>query len=368
MRAFLGAAIFDGTTWHRNHALLVQAGEVKALVPADQVPPAADIQRLEGGLLAPGFVDLQVNGGGGVLFNDTPTPEGIAAIARAHARHGTTALLPTLITDTPEVTARAIAAARATPGCLGLHLEGPHIALSRKGAHDAALIRPMSDADLMQLTTSGIPHLMVTLAPEVVPAATIAALSAAGIVVSLGHSDARYDQAVQAGARCVTHLFNAMSQFAGREPGLVGAALDRTDLFCGLIADGVHVHPTALRLAWAAKRDRLFLVSDAMPTMGMAGDRFDLNGRRVTRRDGRLTLGDGTLAGADPPLIYGVRVMVRQAAVPLDDALRMASLRPAQALGVASRHGHLRPGARADMVHLDEALDVLGCWIGGVPA
>jgi N-acetylglucosamine-6-phosphate deacetylase len=199
--------------------------------------------------------------------------------------------------------------------------------------------------------------------------AQVTALAAAGIVVSLGHSDAGTGvvrAAADAGARAVTHLFNAMSQLAGREPGLAGTALADDRLCCGIIADAIHVHPTALALAWKAKGEQLFLVSDAMPTVGMAGDAFTLNGRRITRRDGRLTLDDGTLAGADLTLARAVRVMVQQAGVPLDAALRMASLLPARLIGAEASHGHLRPGARADIVWLDEALEVRNCWVGGV--
>jgi N-acetylglucosamine-6-phosphate deacetylase len=372
--ALAGAAIFDGHRHHAGLALLLRQGRVAGLLPEAALPPGTPLRRLDGGLLAPGFVDLQVNGGGGVLFNEAPTVAGIAAIARAHARHGTTAILPTLITDTPETTARAVAAVRqalaaGVPGCLGLHLEGPHLAAARKGAHDPALIRPMTPADLERLTGAGLARLLLTVAPEAVTPAQVAALAAAGAVVSVGHSDAGHaavQAAVAAGARAVTHLFNAMSQLAGREPGLVGTALGEDRLHCGIIADGIHVHPAALALAWRLKGERLFLVSDAMPTVGMAGDRFTLNGRAVTRRDGRLTLADGTLAGADLTLAGAVRVMVRQAGVPLEAALRMAGLLPARLVG-ATEHGHLRPGARADIVHLDAELAVRGTWIGGVP-
>lgn len=367
MLALTGATLFDGEHSHENHALLLRDGHVDALLPLEALPADVPRRHLPGGLLAPGFVDLQVNGGGGVLLNEAPTPEGIAAILAAHAAEGTTALLPTLITDTPATTARAIAAAKATPGCLGLHLEGPHLDPRRKGAHDAALIRPMTEQDLTQLTTTGLPHLLVTLAPEAATPAQIAALAAAGVLVSLGHSDAGRAAvlaAEAAGARLVTHLFNAMSPLGHREPGLAGTALERDGLHCGIIADGFHVHPAMLALAARVKGEALFLVSDAMPTVGMAGDHFTLNGRAVTRRDGRLTLADGTLAGADLTLAGAVRVMVRQAGLPVTAALRKASLLPARLLGLTDR-GHLRPGARADIVWLDAALRVQGCWVGG---
>ncbi len=367
--ALAGAAIFDGARLHHGQALLLHGGRVAAMLPEAALPAGTAVQHLDGGLLAPGFVDLQVNGGGGVLFNEAPTPEGIAAILAAHARHGTTALLPTLITDTPDTTRRAIAAVRAggLPGCLGLHLEGPHLDPRRRGAHDPALIRPMTAEDLALLRAAGLPRLLVTLAPEAATPAQIAALAAAGVLVSIGHSDAGRDAvlaAEAAGARLVTHLFNAMSPLGSREPGLVGTALERPGLHCGIIADGFHVHPAMLAMAATLKGEGLFLVSDAMPTVGVAGNHFTLNGRAVTRRDGRLTLADGTLAGADLTLAGAVRVMVQQAGLPLPEALRMASLYPARLLNLPA-HGHLRPGARADIVHLDAALAVQGCWVGG---
>ncbi|MBE9607095.1 N-acetylglucosamine-6-phosphate deacetylase [Acetobacteraceae bacterium H6797] len=373
MKAFTGAAIFDGFTRHEGQALLVERRRVTGMVPEGLVP--AGVERVEvSGLLAPGLVDLQVNGGGGVLLNEAPTAEGIAAICAAHARSGTTALLPTLITDTPERTALALAAGRAAEGVrgfLGLHLEGPHLDSRRCGAHDPALIRPMEEADLRAMLGAALPHLMVTLAPEAATPVQVSALAKAGVLVSIGHSDTGIEGAkalIAAGARCVTHLFNAMSQLGSREPGLVGAALADEGLWAGIIADGFHVHPASLALAKRAKGERLFLVSDAMPSVGMAGDSFTLNGRIVTRAGGRLTLADGTLAGADIALIDAVRVMVRQVGLSLEEALRMASLRPAQALGVQATHGHLRPGARADMLLLDEALEAQGVWIGGEAA
>jgi N-acetylglucosamine-6-phosphate deacetylase len=315
-----------------------------------------------------------------VMFNDRPDAETIRTICRAHAPFGTTALLPTLITDTPEITAQAIAAGAEAarqniPGFLGLHLEGPHLSISRKGAHDPALIRPMSDADKAALIAARkqMPVLLTTVAPETVPAWRIAALAAAGVVVSLGHSDARSAlaaTAAEAGASMVTHLFNAMSQIGNREPGLVGAALDTGALSCGLIADGIHVDPATIGIALRAKRrpGRIFLVTDAMATIGTDMTSFTLNGRTIRRENGRLTLEDGTLAGADLDMISAVRFMHRRIGIELGEALRMASLYPAESIGQDARHGRLAPGARADIVHLSDALDVESVWIGGEKA
>jgi N-acetylglucosamine-6-phosphate deacetylase len=374
-RAFQGAAIFDGTCRYADAALVVEDGMVAGILPE---APEGEVIRLDGGVLAPGFIDLQVNGGGGVLLNDAPDLDGIRAICAAHGRLGATGLLPTLITDTPAVTraviAAGIAAAEArVPGFLGLHLEGPHLDPRRKGAHDPALIRPMGAADLAMLVEAArhLPALMVTVAPESATKEQVSALADAGVLVSLGHTDtgiAGARAAFMAGARAVTHLFNAMSPLGHREPGLVGATLDTPGVACGLIADGIHVAPEAIRVALAAKRgvDGVFLVSDAMPVAGADLDGFTLGTRRILRRGGRLTLEDGTLAGADIDLPGSVRVMVREVGVPLETALAMAGRVPAALIGRGDL-GRLAPGLAADMVHLDEGLALAGVWRAGEP-
>jgi N-acetylglucosamine-6-phosphate deacetylase len=312
-----------------------------------------------------------------VLPNDTPTLDGIRTICAAHARFGTIALLPTLITDTPEVTRAAIeagieAAEARVPGFLGLHLEGPHLSVSRKGAHDPKLIRPMDDGDVAALTDAvcRLPVLLTTVSPETVPPDRIAALVAAGVKVSLGHSDTSFAVAAAAqaaGATLVTHLFNAMSPLAHRDPGLVGAALESGSAWAGLIADGFHVDRHAIAIALRAKNGpgRIFLVTDAMATIGTELDEFFLNGRRIKRQGGRLTLEDGTLAGADLDMISAVRFMHREMGLSLDEALRMASLYPAQAIGKADVLGHFRKGSAASMVHLTDALDIACVWTDG---
>ncbi|WP_410369486.1 N-acetylglucosamine-6-phosphate deacetylase [Chelatococcus asaccharovorans] len=374
--ALSGADVFDGRTRHRKHALVVDEGRIRAIVPARELPANIEVVRIDDGLISAGFIDLQVNGGGGVLFNSQPTVEGIRDIVAAHARMGTTALLPTVITDHPEVTYGAITAARQAiaqgiEGCLGIHIEGPFIAPAKKGAHDPALIRDLNDGELLRLTHTGLRNVMMTLAPEAVTNQQIEALIKAGVTVSIGHSNASYEEAMgafQAGARCVTHLFNAMSQFGSRDPGIVGAALASEQVWCGLIADGHHVHPATMSTAMQAKRGLpFFLVSDAMPTAGSIQNSFLLNGREVTRVDDRLTLEDGTLAGSDIVLIDAVRFMADTVGVALEEALRMASHYPAMALGVTADYGRLVPGRRADIVHLTEDLSVEGVWVGGKP-
>lgn len=374
--ALLGARVFTGDHFLDDYAVLIDGGRIAGLLPLSAVPDGMAQQRL-GGLLAPGFVDAQVNGGGGVLFNATPTADGAAALARAHAPHGTTALLPTLITDRPERRGEAVAAVRRAiaegrPGVRGIHLEGPFLSVARKGAHDPALIRRLTDADVDALAETGLETVLVTLAAENASPAQIRRLTEAGVVVSLGHSDASYAVAMaaaDAGARGVTHVFNAMSQMAHRAPGVVGATLDHGGLWGGIIADGHHVDPAVLRIALRGKAGpgRLFLVSDAMPPAGSTGDVFALDGRTVTRRGGRLTLADGTLAGSDLTMDAAVRYAVASLGQPLGEALRMASLYPAMFLRLDRAMGRIAPGYAADLVLLDDDLAVRGVWIAGRP-
>jgi N-acetylglucosamine-6-phosphate deacetylase len=379
LTAITGARIFDGDLWHDDSALLIEAGRIAALAGRNDIPASARIVSMDGRALVPGFVDLQVNGGGGVLVGGQLDIEGIRTMCAAHARFGTTALLPTLITDTPEVTAHTIAvgiAARqaAVPGFLGLHLEGPHLSVARKGAHDPALIRPMEDADLTRTVEArkGLDALMMTLAPESVTNQQIAALTTAGVVISLGHSDCGYATAAaaaEAGATVMTHLFNAMSPLGHREPGMVGAVLDLGHLNAGLIADGFHVDPVSIGIALRAKRGpgRIFLVTDAMSTIGTDMTGFLLNGREIFRKDGRLTLADGTLAGADIDMAACVRFMHETVGIELEEALRMASLYPAEAIGMTGRKGRLTHGHDADFAVVDDTLSVVSTWIGGTP-
>lgn len=375
-KAIIAGRLFDGEEWHRDHAVLFSDGAIDALVPAAQLPADAEVVATVD-LLAPGFIDLQVNGGGGVLLNDGPSADAIARICAAHARFGTTALLPTLITDTPAMTKATLeagrqAAANGVPGFIGLHLEGPHLSLARKGAHDPNLIRAMRqpDLDLILAHAPEFETLLTTVAPENVTRDQVKAMADAGVIVSLGHTDTTYATAVdyaRAGARMVTHLFNAMSPLGHREPGVVGAALDDGGLHAGLIADGFHVACASMAVALRAKTGpaRIFLVTDAMSTIGTDMDGFTLNGRHINRHGGRLTLDDGTLAGADIDMLSSVRFVHERIGLPLEEALRMASLYAAEAIGVAHRRGALKPGQVADFVALTDGLDMDSTWIGG---
>jgi N-acetylglucosamine-6-phosphate deacetylase len=375
--ALTGVEIFDGHLRYDNAAVLLSGDIVFDIVSDDDIPFDFEPVRLNQGLLAPGFIDLQANGGGGVLFNEQPNLDGIRTICDAHARFGTTSLLATLITDTPEVMKRAIDAGieaheRKLPGFLGLHLEGPHLSTQKNGAHRADLIRVMTDRDVESLCEArkALPNLMVTLAPEAAANAQIAELAEAGVCVSLGHTNAsaeRSKQAFKAGARTVTHLFNAMSGLTHREPGLVGALLNSDETFAGLIADGHHVVPDAINVALRSKsgKGRIFLITDAMSTIGTDQTVFELNGRQIFRKDGKLTLADGTLAGADLDMISAVKFIADNTSLQFDEVLRMASLYPAQCLGVEQTRGHIAQGVAADLVHLDDNRNVQRIWRAG---
>ena len=360
LQTLAATTLFDGAQLLDDMAVMLRDGVIEAIVPR----PAGVVPMP--GILAPGFVDLQVNGGAGLMVGAGTDAAALARICAVHRDLGCAGILPTLITDGPEVTARVLAAGIAaarvdTPGFLGLHLEGPHLDPRRAGAHDAALIRPMTDADMAALIAAraDLPALMVTLAPEAATPAQIAALTAAGIIVSLGHSDCTLDQAQAAfatGARCATHLFNAMSPLGHRQPGLVGAVLSG-DAQAGIIADGTHVDPAALRIALRARPGGLFLVSDCMAVAGTTLTEFPLQGRRILRRDGRLTLADGTLAGADLRLDRAVRVAVAAGADPAQ-ALAMATSVPADLIG--AKAGRIAPGRAADLILLDADLHLTG--------
>jgi len=371
--AIAADTVFDGTVLHRHHAVVIEAGTITAVLPRRDLPRDVPVQELPGGAwLAPGFIDVQVNGGGDVLFNDTPTVEGITAIVAAHRRFGTTALLPTLISDTADKMRAAAAAVRAAipslPGVLGIHFEGPFLSPDRVGVHDPAMLRSPTPQDLEFLIAACAGVRLVTLAPERVPAGFIRALAAAGVRVALGHSMATYAEtraALADGLTGFTHLFNAMRPLASREPGPVAAALETAGAFYGLIADGEHVAAPMLRLALRGLGQPM-LVTDAMPPVGGAGTDFMLGGKRITLRDRRITTEDGTLAGAALDMASAVRNCVSLVDLSLPDALRLASAAPAAFLGLGDRLGHLRPGYRADIVALDPAeIGVLASWAAG---
>ena len=373
-RAFVGGRLLTPAGVLDGHALLVRDGVIAAIVPEGDVSGDFGVEALGGRLLTPGFIDTQVNGGGGMLFNASPTVEGIAAIGRAHLAFGTTGFLPTLISDELDVVDRAMRAVEAAieagvPGVLGIHLEGPYLAAARRGVHDASKFRVLEDDGIALLTSLRRGVTMVTVAPEAAPPAMIRRLVAAGVVVSLGHSNADYAaarEAFAAGACGVTHLFNAMSPLASRAPGMVGAALE-SEAWCGIIADGHHVDPAVLRLALRTRSaEKFVLVTDAMPSVGAAAKDFMLQGKRITVREGICLDASGTLAGSDLDMGRAVRNAVSMLGVDLATAVMMASRIPAALLGISAQRGSLVPGQAADLVLLDDETRITRVWIGGL--
>jgi N-acetylglucosamine-6-phosphate deacetylase len=354
----------------RDSVVEVLGGRIASVRPRSEVPRDAVVREHE--VVAPGFVDLQINGGGGALFNDAPTVETIATMARAARKGGTAHILPTFITDEAAAYAAAMQAvesaiAAGVPGCLGIHLEGPFLSPKRPGIHPPHHIRPLTEADAGRI--AGFPHpCLATLAPEEADEALLRRLVAGGITLFAGHTEATAEEIARAadlGLRGVTHLWNAMSQLQGRAPGVVGAALTDERLSAGIIADGLHVHPLNLRLAAQTMGDRLFLVTDAMPTLGAGIAGFDLGGVAVSLVDGRLLSPEGTLAGAHLAMDEAVRNMVVLAGVARAEALDMASGRPARVMGLAGELGQVAPGFRASLACLDEALGAVAVMVDG---
>ena len=376
LTAFSNGRILNDAGIENGKCVLVRDGRIEAVTGAREVLGADRHVDLAGKLLVPGFIDTQVNGGGGVLFKGDPSIASIAAIGRAHRAFGTTGFLPTLISDDLAVVARAIEAVREAierevPGVLGIHIEGPFLSAEKRGVHDAGKLRRL-DADAVAMLSR--PHggkTLVTLAPECTTPAFIQQLADAGVIVSAGHTNATYaelEAALAHGLRGFTHLFNAMSPLGGREPGTVGAALANPEAWCGLIVDGHHVHPATLRIALAAKRrDRFMLVTDAMPSVGAETRTFEIQGRTITVVGDRILDEEGRLAGAHLDMAGAVRNTVKLLGVSLPEAVRMASATPAAFLGLHDV-GRIAPGQRANLALVDDDLRVMNTWIDGEDA
>ena len=362
--------LFDGEAFHRDVPVTIEDGLIASL---DTASGAKEIRYP--GTLVPGFIDVQVNGGGGALFNSSPTVACIETIGKAHARFGTTGFLPTLITDNVQVMAKAadavaLAVAQKSAGVLGVHFEGPHLSVPKKGVHPQGFIREITEAELAIFCRQDLGIRVVTLAPENVSPEVIRLLVESGVKVCLGHSNADYDTvvaALAAGATGFTHLYNAMSPLGSREPGVVGAAIESETAWCGLIVDGHHVHPAAARIALRAKpRGKVMLVTDAMPPVGLDDETsFELFGTQVLRVGDRLNAVTGELAGCVLDMASAVHNTVNMLGLPLGEALRMASLYPAEFLGIAESVGRLAVGQRADLVLLDNQHKVLANYIAG---
>lgn len=365
--------VFDGSVTHENAAVLVEDEQIIDVLLRSELQSDLDVEALPPGYwLAPGFIDIQVNGGGDVLFNDAPTPETIATLLAAHRRFGTTSLLPTLITDSEDKMRTARAAVEAMvgvePGVLGIHLEGPFLSVEKRGVHSINLIREPTPSDLDFLCEDRQGLMLVTLAPERVPEGFIRRLDQAGARIALGHSMATYDEtrsAIAEGLRGFTHLFNAMRPLATRDPGPIAAVLESDQCWFGMIVDGFHVHPAMLRLALRGQSHPV-LVTDAMPPVGGRRQSFLLYGQEIKAVNGRCIRSDGTLSGAMLDMSAAVRNCVRLLGTPLEEALRFASRNPAEFLGLSHFLGRLAEGYRADMVAFDpQTLAIHTTWVAG---
>lgn len=366
-----GHVVVADAVW-RGAEIVVTGDRIAAIRPLDA--QAQDAVDLDGGWVMPGFIDTQVNGGGGVLFNDRTDVEGVRAIAAAHARYGTTALLPTLISESPDRIAMALDAVDAAieagvPGVVGVHIEGPFLNVARKGIHDPARFRLLDAAMVDLLARPRRGKVMLTLAPELAQLDDIARLAAAGVRVCAGHTEVPYDAALaafDAGLSGITHLFNAMPPMVQRSPGLVGAALDDPRPWCGLIVDGVHVAPAVLRIALRARGfERMMLVTDAMSSVGAETKDFVLQGRQIRVRDGICSYEDGTLAGSDLDMAAAVANAMGMLGLEPAVAARLAAGNPAAFLGLEAERGTLAVGLRADWVQLTGAMAPVSTWIGG---
>lgn len=381
LTAYVGALIHNpdadsAQPWLEKQALVIHRDRIQGIVPEDQLPPQIHKRvNLAGSYLIPGFFDTQVNGGGGVLLNDQPDLAAMQTILNSHARCGTTAILPTLISDELDVIAEALQAMdRAIeaelPGIIGIHLEGPFLNPARSGVHDASKFRSLDPQALELVGQARRGRVLLTLAPEKNSEAAIRQLAQAGVVLAAGHSAATYEEArrgLEAGITSFTHLFNAMSPLTSREPGCVGAALEDRNSWCGVIVDGFHVHHAALKIALQAKpRGKICLVTDAMPSVEASDKAFWLNGEQIRAVNGRCATAAGTLAGSDLDMLTAVRNSLDYLGVDLAEAVRMASLYPAEMMGVADDIGSLAAGKRASFVALSQRLTIEGVWINGI--
>lgn len=361
--------VFDGQRLLDN--VTVEVSEGKIVKIHDQVLPEAENYK---GTLSAGFIDYHVNGGGGKLFNFEPEVNTLKAMISAHAKFGTTALLPTLITDSAEVmsaSAQAVSEAIAAnePGILGIHFEGPHLSLPKKGVHEAEFVRPIGEVEKAIFDRADLGIKLVTLAPENVSNSDISHLIKNDVKVSIGHSNATYERAKEVeslGADGFTHLFNAMSPFTSREPGVLGAALESESGYCGIILDGHHMHYGSAKIAHQSKpKGKLLIVTDAMSTIGSDQDSFEFFGLKVQRDGDKLTTPDGTLAGSALDMITAVKNAVEHVGLELTEALNMASLYPAQYLGIDHNMGSIEVGKQADLIVFGDDYQVTHTWIGG---
>lgn len=373
--ALVNARIFTSDMWLTQYAVIIDGDKIIDICPENNLPATVSNRiDLHGQRLLPGFIDTQVNGGGGVLFNDAPTIDTLHTMSSTHRRFGTTGFYPTLISDDLSVMAAAIATVDSAirnkiPGVLGIHLEGPFLNPERRGVHDANKFKVIDEAAFELLTSLKIGKTLITIAPELTRPEIITRLVNAGIIVAAGHSAADYEQtkvALAAGLSSFTHLLNAMTPLTSREPGMVGAALEDNNSWCGIIVDGFHVHPSTLTIAHRAKAaGKMVLVTDAMPSVGASTKDFILNGELICCNNGKLTTATGTLAGSDLNMLAAVRNTIHWLGIDPAEAIRMATQYPATMMGEQHRLGQIKIGYQADMIAIDDEYQLQRSWING---
>lgn len=374
MEALINAIIYTGDERIEDSAIILEGGYVKEILRQEKLPPHMTCHDLGGGILAPGFIDLQVNGGGDILFSDSPSLETLERMVKVYRRFGTTGFVPTMLSDTQEkycLARDAVYAARKTglSDILGIHFEGPYLNIECRGIHGVARLYPPETGNIFTVPSVESGCTLVTLAPEVVSREVVCELIRRGVKVLAGHSNASYDQLIQTfdlGLSGVTHLFNGMQTWSARSPGVVGAALDDDRIGCSIIGDGHHVHAAMIRMAWKCKpRGKLFLISDGMPPLGGETDSFSIHGERIHVREGCCLSGDGRFAGSAKDMATCIRYCVESVGLPLEEVLCMASTYPADFLGLGHRHGRIAAGRVADIVVLDKRLKLQGTWVAG---
>ena len=371
MYALINGEIYTGEGIVKNKAIIIDGNRVEALV--DEIPKDIKVIDLQGKIVAPAFIDLQLNGCGGVLFNDEISLDTLRVMNETNIKTGTTSYLPTLITTTDKNIEKALKLVEENEnleeiGVLGLHIEGPYISIPKKGIHNPAYIRVMSDEIIHKIAKFGskVTKIM-TIAPENAKVEHLKELKDSGINLSIGHTNATYEEALEKVEyfKMATHLFNAMSSFTSREPGVIGAIFENKSLYTGIIVDGVHSHYGSVKIAKDILKEKLFLVTDAVAPVGTNMESFMFEGNKVLYKDGKCISPDGTLGGSALTMIEGVQNLVKHVRVSLEEALFMASTYPAKAIRVDDKYGYIKEGYIADLVVLDKELNISNMIVKG---
>ena len=372
-KAITGSKLFNGLDFIEHKALLIDGQNIAGIVNEDDIPTDFKVQKLDGGILSPGFIDLQVNGGGGKLFNNSPDNESLNTIISAHQYFGTTSIMPTVISDSLNILQKCTDTIsneiKNNHSLLGIHIEGPFFNVKYRGVHQKQYINTINASYLSLFEKLDKFPVMLTLAPECISIKQLKHLKSLGFKILAGHTDASYDQleeAIKYGLDGFTHLFNAMGQISAREPGVVGSALDFDKTSASIIVDLHHVHPSLINLSFKLKpKGRLFFVSDSMATINHGEPSFELYDEVVSESKGRIINSEGKLAGSSITQIDAIKNAYQKCNIPLASAISMATLYPAEYLGVAEHIGQLKKGYRANLAHFDSNFQVHNVWLAG---